>query len=78
MGVVQVITSRQEDTMSQSVASASYVESTQVCPDQSGSVGSETGTDGGEVVSFGSETGATGGELVSDENETGTHGDELV
>ncbi|KAI9984438.1 hypothetical protein PInf_005786 [Phytophthora infestans] len=78
MGVVQVITSRQEDTTSQSVASVSYVESTQVCPDQSGSVGIETGTGGGEVVSFGNETGATGGELVSDENETGTHGDELV
>ncbi|KAI9986782.1 hypothetical protein PInf_025743 [Phytophthora infestans] len=78
MGVVQVIPSRQEDTMSQSVASASYVESTQVCPDQSGSIGSETGTDGGEVVSVGNETGATGGELVSDENKTGTHGDELA
>ncbi|KAF4137462.1 hypothetical protein GN958_ATG13349 [Phytophthora infestans] len=50
MEVVQVIPSRQEDTMSQRVASASYVESTQVCPDQSGSVGSKTGTDGDEVV----------------------------
>ncbi|ETM53708.1 hypothetical protein L914_02841, partial [Phytophthora nicotianae] len=67
---VEQVIPRQVEDVSQSVATASSVESTQVCADQSGSVGDELDTGGDQ-------SGSVGDELVSVAIETSADGDEL-